>query len=471
MCIDQITSNLFPYDTRGTSIIATSAIVTSVVTGALIAAAVVFKWGLPATGALAGVCGLSSLTAIAILACKEPAPYTAMPLPFEVMEKTRRTEKNPQTATKIPESKRNRNDSDSRYKAALIQMYCFVKHNDTANFTKYLYSLNRPQQKQFVTDCWTSSVLFIDEDDKRTTLKHSGQGYSLATIVTNLIDDKPWNVWFINELLKVSGSHEVEATDLNANFLKIENLEVSLVLSKLSAHSTKDLIEKLLQVRSASNQGPAVWHDHYREWMTRFLEERRNNAALRGVCSDDWLYRSIIQSELDPKIRVELLGEITMPLSPVRVDVSWGSSITGKFTGNLLHAAVAYDAPDLLIKLCEGYPHLMKQKTEGVCAVTPLMHAVLLKKPECVKALLKFIPDCNQTFPEKDVKGFHDFHPRPEATKITPLMFARQLGNQEIIEALVKAGADDQISDGAPNEHDMWDWYKPVKTVTVRVIG
>ena len=448
MCIERISNNIFPFNKKPTSIIATSAAVVALVAGILVGIACYMHWGMPAIGSLSAACGLSALVTLVIVFCRLPTAEDIRvnyerehPLPSQLKP----------SLSIPPQAVRS-----SRHDIILQQLYTLVQQGDIDTFEKaiQLYSADN------CTMMSVNSITIILDDSDTTTSLPLGRdtadgraGRSLFFIIF-MLKDQASRVQFLKALLPKIKDHVIslplqsgyKRTSYMTELLKIQDpATVSLLLAKLD-----DGIKQILDADLTQEQEEQrfIWIDTLIDtWTSNHLHE---------MISTDRLIWFILNSHITTPYRQTYLVEVARQLGSTPQRLTFETWYIGgnRVKCNILHLAIVAKQPEIVriyLNLWEKPSHI------GKCAIPTLLLAVWAENLEIVQILLrdaKARPD--DLLINKDY-WYDTFvkEARRGSTQITPLMLASMLGREDIANALLEAGANESLVD-QPGNADAW---------------
>jgi hypothetical protein len=450
MCISAISYNLYPCNSKPTSIAATSLLVTAVVAGSLLGVAYGLQWGMGAIATFASVTGVAALVALAIILCTrksvgERLPYPSQHLPkaFEGNEGVQKPDENGGLALR---------------NAITQQIYTLVKKGDAANFIKAL----KLYDQEVIPTIYLSADCVLDPGIKTTFSPESPKSkYSILQIIL-MLEDVHIQHQMLTALLKALKDRSIDSIDQDRRnaifelYLRIPDPNTrSLLFTKFHVNTVFAFVEYLV----SHDKGDAS---------VKFVRHYLSDPGMQNIYPKDSFIYTLIASKLAFIHKLDCLRLFagsegitnwTISIHDLHILPS-GMGLTG--SAPLLLLAVAGKERELMQELLSRPGELANQpfipnENLGKYTLSPLMLAVLHNDTESVNALLKAKADPN--FILKAPSHYKQTVPlicnnkcRAQATQVTPLMIAARMGNQPMVDALLAAGANPDIKDGDDTE-------------------
>lgn len=429
MCISRVSSNLFPCDSKPTSVVATSALVVAVVAGVLVAAAYALHWGTAAMYSLAATSGVGVVIALAIILLRK-AEERRLVTPSESF---------PEVFSSI-----NFSQTKTEENGVCLDLYALIKKGDLETFKKAVRLYDQPTLLDL--GFRGSHTIVLDGNDRKTTLPTNS---ALTIFVIMLNQPSPLNIQFLNAFFESTPDHSVHPLFNDMASYVAWNLKnktrdvIDILFKKFDFTLQKELCRYALE---KNRENLVVVEAFFDRWLI--------DADLQKSCTDSDLCRYLLESPLTKELKLNYLNLIAshrkVPLDALEVKYPWFIKGTDKSfdSCNLLHFAIlnAYHDRDweFIRDLVTQAPTLLEKPLIEGSGLTLLLLACM-NDMRVISKLLDIKANPNALL--KDVTLFSQS--RKGATQITPLMIAERTHKKFMVDLLIKAGADPDTKDGS----------------------
>jgi len=435
MCIKAISNNFFPGNTQPTGIIATCSTIVALVSTVLVILAYTLHWGMPAAYSLLTIAGVTALLAGA-----------AVIIPLAILQ-CKQLKALPDLAQHFPDALNpgERNPNKAPGETTRKDFYTLIRDGKIDIFKKALKLFDAKQLESIFVN---SHSVWLDSNDQTTNLVQSNKAYSciaysLFHIILSQNDPLKRDQLLFAILEKLPDDYvEEHQKEIFSKFLNIDSPPVLKLCSKKFAKKT---FQQLIETAFETAKGQV--------WIDCFINRWAKDKELQKAFNDHMLCLGIFKSCFSLKEKLAMLTSVITKRHSTFRTFKITKSYVGKICPNifskhevtLLHLAIEAGDPELTAYFAQNFKPLIEQPTViGGSKVRPLHHAVFLGNLQVVQALL----DAGAN-PSTFLKsGTIQLGKRRGATRMTPLMIAACKRRQDIVAALLKARANPNATDG-----------------------